>query len=287
MIERIYIPTVRRPDNQITYNGLPPELQKRVIMVVEPGERHLYNYDCDYLEIPEEFVGSWTQLSQTRLFIHKHAGAIKYCMADDDVLLKRRNAKYWTGVSNMEKSIRTATSQDILEAFEDFDKWLDEDDIGVAGCAFPTRPPAKSRYSDTQGVFGIPFIDGRMLSKVIDSMELTEIRIAEDILFLFECLSRGINTRQANEWVWWNTSLYNKSMQEKRVIWAPVNDDIEAQCLLYIAKRFPHGLTVFKKDGELKKTQHWKKLYNPQARLRTKEIRIGTGKTVKVTSDSV
>ena len=55
MIERIYIPTVRRTDNQITYNNLPDELKERVIMVVEPGERHLYKYPCEYLEIPEKF----------------------------------------------------------------------------------------------------------------------------------------------------------------------------------------------------------------------------------------
>ena len=84
MIERIYIPTVRRAGNQITYNHLPAELKERVIMVVEPGERHLYKYPCEYLVIPTQLVGTWTQLAETRLLIHKHAGAIKYCIADDD-----------------------------------------------------------------------------------------------------------------------------------------------------------------------------------------------------------
>ncbi len=88
MIERIYIPTVRRADNQITFNNLPEELKKRVIMVVEPGERHLYNYECEYLLVPEKLVGTWTQLAETRLMIHKHAGAIKYAVLDDDVIIK-------------------------------------------------------------------------------------------------------------------------------------------------------------------------------------------------------
>ena len=47
MIERIFIPTVHRADNQITYNNLPDKYKKIVTMVVQAWERPLYNYDCD------------------------------------------------------------------------------------------------------------------------------------------------------------------------------------------------------------------------------------------------
>ena len=122
MIEKIYIPTVRRAKNQITFNNLPDELKKRVIMVVESGERHLYNYDCEYLEIPEEIVGKWTQLAETRKLIHKHAGNIKYAMIDDDIVINRRNTKYWTGISNMDKSRRKATKDEISLMYEQVSK---------------------------------------------------------------------------------------------------------------------------------------------------------------------
>ena len=56
MIERIYIPTIRRADIQITFDNLPKELQNRVVMVIEPEERPLYKYDCEYLEIPKEII---------------------------------------------------------------------------------------------------------------------------------------------------------------------------------------------------------------------------------------
>ena len=148
MIERIYIPTVRRADNQITFNNLPKELQERVVMVVEPGERHLYDYPCEYLEIPEKLVGTWTQLAETRLFIHKHAGAIKYCVADDDIKIRRRNAKYWTGQSNMEKSKRDATAEEMLDMYETVDKWFDERAIGVVGLSDAGTPPASNEYED-------------------------------------------------------------------------------------------------------------------------------------------
>ena len=54
MIERIYIPTAKRENNQITYNNLPDELKKRVIMVLRPDDRPLYNYDCEYLVVDND-----------------------------------------------------------------------------------------------------------------------------------------------------------------------------------------------------------------------------------------
>ena len=262
MIERIYIPTVRRADNQITYNSLPDELKKRVIMVVEPGERHLYNYDCEYLEIPEKLVGTWTQLAETRLFIHKHAGAIKYCVADDDIIIGRRNAKYWTGKSNMEKSRRRAKPEEILKAFDTMDKWLDEPDIGIAGFSHSVFSPANTEYVDTKSITNIVMIDGRMLSKEIDDMDITSIRVSEDILFLFECLSRGINTRQSTEWLVANVSMCSNKLKNTRLVWEGMYEgeqpedywqtDEHYDALKYIQKKFPHGIKLFEKDGRRK-----------------------------------
>jgi hypothetical protein len=274
MIERIYIPTVRRADNQITYNNLPDELKKRVIMVVEPGERHLYNYDCEYLEIPEKLVGTWTQLAETRLMIHKHASAIKYCVADDDIIFGRRNAKYWTGKSNMEKSRRRAKPEEILKAFDTMDKWLDEPDIGIAGFSHSVFAPANTEYVDTKSITNIVMIDGRMLSKEIDDMDITSIRVSEDILFLFECLSRGINTRQSTEWLVANVSMCSNKLKNTRLVWEGMYEgeqpedywqtDEHYDALKYIQKKFPHGIKLFEKDGRRKERISWKKVYVPK-----------------------
>ena len=64
MIERIYIPTAKRENTQITYNGLPDELKKKVIMVLRPEDRPLYDYDCEYLVVPSEIVGTYTELAR-------------------------------------------------------------------------------------------------------------------------------------------------------------------------------------------------------------------------------
>tara|TARA_B100001179_G_scaffold195426_1_gene153655 strand:- start:331 stop:1185 length:855 start_codon:yes stop_codon:yes gene_type:complete len=275
MIERIYIPTVRRTDNQITYNNLPDKLKERVIMVVEPAERHLYKYPCEYLEIPEKLVGTWTQLAETRLFIHKHAGAIKYCVPDDDILIGRRNAKYWTGKSNMEKSKRRATQEEILTMYETVDKWFEEEDIGIIGLSDSGTPPANNEYEDTKDVYSYIFYDGRMISKVIDEMDITSLRIAEDVLFLYEALSRGINTRKSTEWMYDNRSMVEKNLQNTRVVWTDMYGDKEDRpknfyqseehykAMRYIQEKYPHGVKIFEKDGKMKNVKYWKKVYNP------------------------
>lgn len=272
MVDRIYIPTVRRADNQIFFESLPSELQEKVIMVVQPDERHLYNYDCEYLEIPQSIVGSWTQLAQTRHFIHKHAGAVKYAVVDDDITLKRRNSKYWTGKSNMETSRQPATPSEILRCFEQLSSWLDEDDIGIAGASNSEAPPANAEWVDTKGIFSMVFVDGKMLSPVLDEMDITSIRVAEDVLFIYECLSKGINTRQSTEWMYDNGSL-RSSMQDSRVIWTDMHEeklddyfqtDEHYGALEFIRNKFPEGMKIYEKDGKRKNTKYWKKVYKPR-----------------------
>ena len=276
MIERIYIPTVRRADNQITFNNLPKELQERVVMVVEPGERHLYDYPCEYLEIPEKLVGTWTQLAETRLFIHKHAGAIKYCVADDDIKIRRRNAKYWTGQSNMEKSKRDATAEEMLDMYETVDKWFDESAIGVVGLSDAGSPPSSKEYEDTKDVYSYVFYDGRMLSEVINDMDICSLRIAEDVLFLYEVLSRGINTRKSTEWMYDNRSMVQKDLSDTREVWTGMFKNVEDRpdnyyqsdahydAMRYIQSKYPHGVKIFEKDGKMKNRKYWKKVYNPK-----------------------
>jgi hypothetical protein len=56
MINKIYIPTVCRVDNQITYNNLPKELQKKVVFVVQEWERNQYKIDAEYFVLPSDIT---------------------------------------------------------------------------------------------------------------------------------------------------------------------------------------------------------------------------------------
>ena len=42
MIDKIYIPTFRRPNNQMTFDNLPDEYKEKVVMVVQEQEKDEY-----------------------------------------------------------------------------------------------------------------------------------------------------------------------------------------------------------------------------------------------------
>ena len=270
MIERIYIPTIRRCNTQITFENLPKELQQKVVMVIESSEKSLYNYDCDYLEIPDSIVGSWTQLSQTRKLIHQHAGKIKYAMLDDDMVVHKRNTKYFNGISDMEKSKRKAFPEEIIRLYETASQWLDKDDIGIVGLSKNYLPPTDTEYSDTKGVYSYIFLDGKKISNVVDKID-DSTRVAEDMLFLFTCLDNGINSRMSNEFMYFNMS--ETKLKNNRPLWNDMFNDVPKnvfhtdkhyEVIKYIKSIFPHAITIHEKDGLMKHTVHWKKLYRPK-----------------------
>ena len=115
MLDKIYIPTFRRADIQITYDNLPDEYKEKVIMVVQEQERKDYNYDVEYL-----VVGNDIGIAKTRELICRDAGKTRFSMVDDDVIFYRRNQKYFRDYnhkSNMDRSKRISTKDDLDEMF--------------------------------------------------------------------------------------------------------------------------------------------------------------------------
>ena len=159
--------------------------------------------------------------------------------------------------------------------YETVDKWFEEEDIGIIGLSDSGTPPANNEYEDTKDVYSYIFYDGRMISKIIDEMDITSLRIAEDVLFLYEALSRGINTRKSTEWMYDNRSMVEKNLQNTRVVWTDMYGDKEDRpsnfyqsdehykAMRYIQEKYPHAVRIFEKDGKLKNVKLWKKIYKP------------------------
>lgn len=205
MIEKIYIPTVHRVDHQLTYNNLSYDLKKRVVLVVQAWEREKYAYDCEYLVLPdtEEYHYShYYCLSKTRKYIYNNAKTIKYAVFDDDMVFGRRNAKYFKErnfESNMDKSKRTATSEDLNDMFNIFDNWLNE--FSICGCTFTYFPPGRKIYKDLCLITNAFFINGNHIYPHLDNMNLTATKISEDIVFVLYSLAFGLKTRASEEFV--------------------------------------------------------------------------------------
>ena len=56
MIDRIYIPTLGRPNEQVTWDNLPTELKKKVWFVIHEKEEDLYDYDAKYVQGLSEHI---------------------------------------------------------------------------------------------------------------------------------------------------------------------------------------------------------------------------------------
>ena len=112
-----------------------------------------YPYKAEYLILPETITPDHARsISETRKIIYEAAQTTKYAMLDDDLVFLRRNAKYWTGISDMEKSSQPCSHQDILDMFQLFSRWLDEDDCTVCGCSQVQNIPARTLYRNLPGM---------------------------------------------------------------------------------------------------------------------------------------
>lgn len=249
MVDKIYIPTVSRVDNQITYNNLPKELQQKVVFVVQEWERDQYKFDTEYLVLPSDIViGSKNALSRTRKIIYETGKDQRYAMLDDDLHFKRRNAKYWTGVSNMEMSSKPCSDDDVLEMFELYDSWLD-DGVTFCGCAQKNNPPMTNAYENNRSMSSCYWINGYDWYSDLEDLRIDEVRVAEDVLFILGLLTRGYSNRVSNEFIFSNHSISSKSVES--VLWNQTDFDEVHKNHKLIAEMYPKYFKIlYDENGE-------------------------------------
>jgi len=201
MIEKIYIPTFRRVDKQILLNSIPQEYKNKVVLVVQEQERDEYKYDVDYL-----VVGNDIGIAKTRECIYRDAKDIKYGVIDDDIILYRRNCKYYKLEPNMDTSKRPIVSaKDWSDMFNQINKYLKEDDVLMVGHREHSLPPLYKPPSREGGIskncaiYSSFWIDGKKLSSFVDEVNWCELEISEDVLLNFEILTRGWQTVRIDE----------------------------------------------------------------------------------------
>jgi hypothetical protein len=239
MINTIYILTCKRVDNQITYNQLPDELKDRVVMVVQEWERDQYNYPCDYMVLPNYIsVDNPRAITLTRDYVYRMTEDKRFCIFDDDLIFKRRNAKYWTGKSNMEKSSRICSADDIREMFALYESWMDED-IAFCSCGQTNNPPGNKAYSDNSSMTSAYWIDGAKIQDVIQSTDFAPegLTCGQDVFFILTLLTNGKRNRISNEFVLDNRSYNTKSL--KSDLWDSLKRDLVTKSHQTIQATFP------------------------------------------------
>ena len=196
-MDRIYIPTFRRVDNQITFNNLPDKYKEKVIIVVQDHERSQYNYDVEYF-----VVGDNIGIAATRKEIIYHAGDSVFCMYDDDAKFYKRNFKYFgTNQSDMEGSKRQMTEEDFDDMYSLFHIWIDNENIIQVGNRDAFLPPSGHLYSDFKDISGTFMINGKELVKFRDEIDWTYVSVGEDSMMTLEFLLRGYRNRRSDLFV--------------------------------------------------------------------------------------
>jgi len=239
---RIYIPTYKRVDSQITFENLPSDIQKNVIMVVQDQERKHYTYDCEYL-----VVGNEIGIAKTRELIYHHAGTNHFGMMDDDLRFYRRNSKYYGEESNMDTSKRLMTLEDWNDWFNRVETWFKEDNIMHIGHRDISLPPYGENHYFNKLFIATHWIDGSKLNKFVDEVDWNLAQVGEDNVLAIECAMRGHKNITSDEVCMdrWLTAFAEGGCAEFRT--AEVNE-IEH---MKICKKYPF-LTLTNKFDEWK-----------------------------------
>ena len=189
MINTIYIPTLGRSHNQITFDNMTPSVQHITKLVVQPKEQHLYS-KYPTVVLPNNDIG----ITATRKFIWEHGQQSRYVVMDDDVKMVCRRPWH-----NEEKTKRLMTDDDWNIFLTMTSLWMDEG-ISWGGCRTGGLPPAGREYIDNTGTAEVFFFDGTQLPNA-DELDW-ELSTAEDISLSLQLLSKGYKNRVWDRFVY-------------------------------------------------------------------------------------
>ena len=202
MIDLIYIPTLGRHDNQITFDNMSPRVQAMTTLVVQPKEEHLY-LDYPIFVLPENDIG----ITETRRWIYMNSMDIKYGVFDDDLKFIRRTP-------NGEKSKRPMNDYDWEYMLSETSKWLD--DVDFAGFRQGNLPPAGKSFIDVAAVNCAFFFNGR---KMPDESELDwSLPVCEDIHMVLQLFKKGYVNRIWDEFGYLSNILVEGGCNEWRTL---------------------------------------------------------------------
>lgn len=211
---KIYIPTFRRINNQITFDNLPDEIKENVIMVVQEQEKDNHKSDCEYLIVDND-IG----IAKTREIIYHHAGEKRFGVIDDDIKFYKRNGKYFKNTdSNMDASKRLMTNEDWSYWFLEIEKMFDEPEIMHLGHREVALPPMDIKWSENKMFIAVHWLDGKKLSKFINEVDWNYVQTGEDSVLAIECAIRGYKNKVSNEIVMdrWITAFSDGGCSEFR-----------------------------------------------------------------------
>lgn len=195
MIDRIYIPTLGRPNTQITYDGLPEFVKDITYLVVQPHEKDLHG-NKKVIILPKSIKG----IHKTREWIYNKAKNTIWGMYDDDLVFLNRDPNNTGTISG-----RGTVMNDV-----DWEYMLEETyhllttDTAFSGHRLSFLHPSDNLYRPNGAVHCAFYFNGHVVPKLT-----WPIPLAEDLHMVLSLLEQGYNNK-----VWHRYAVENKEYSE-------------------------------------------------------------------------
>ena len=257
----VYIPTLGRVDNQITYDNMPEWIQKTTYFVIQPKEEASFREhwpESNILVLPENDYG----ICNTRKWILDNAGDDAYWMVDDDMLFTKRHCDRRTGKKNADKSNTPFVEADWIDMI----KWVEDkwgEGYAVVGNRKKGLPPAPKSELPFSKLVQSFFINGRKL--YVDKIVL-DVPFVEDVHLIFQILEMGGKITVSDDYIFecGDYGSYGGCTLGGRT------SQINLDNMLELASRYPKCIEMKDEIIEIgddllyqKHTIHYKKAYNP------------------------
>ena len=185
-LDQIYIPTLGRHSNQITWNNLPSFLKPLVLFVVQPKEQHLFS-DVSHIVLPKNDIG----MSNTRKWIYELGHNQIYGVFDDDLQFRKRNTQ------GAKPSKQPMTDDDWKSAIGGFLDWLNND-CSFAGFRRANQPPKHPPdFDDNKEALQATFYNGWKLPRV-NELKWNPNVYAQDTKIHLQLILKGHRNRVWN-----------------------------------------------------------------------------------------
>lgn len=173
----IYIPTYGRADSQITYDNLSPEIQKKVVLVVHPKEKKLYDKKYNIVLCPKKTIAA------KRAWIIENCPTKYLIMIDDDLQFYiRRDLEGW-------RLRYSDKGEDINIMFEAVYKSLKEDGYVHVGISDRSgNNHVKGLAAENTRMFGFLAYNRDV---VLKNVEFNRVKFHEDFDINLQLLYKG------------------------------------------------------------------------------------------------
>jgi len=245
MIDRIYIPTLGRSHNQITFDNMTKNAQEITRLVVQPKEQDLYpNYPI--IVLPDNDIG----ITATRRWIYNYARCQKYGVFDDDL-------KFIERTPNGEKSKKPVDSDGWDYLINTTSDWLD--DFPFSGFRQGNLPPTGVEYIDSAAVNCGFFFNDNLLPS--DEELDWSLPVCEDIHMVLQFFKMGFNNRVWDRFGYISKILVEGGCNEWRTL-ELINDTHAKLIEMYPNYVSWNGIRENVMGGDFKKIKiKWKKMF--------------------------